>query len=261
MIAMMLYSTENPTLTYVRTDRAHNIKICLKMFKRLDKNNFRLYSRIFGVQFLSTSIDESKKIIENIFIVLLNRYQHTDSVINAIKILKQLGGTHQLEINDNGSNMQSEMKESEMEELVNDDIIDTTDKTHFFTWVEDIVNFVEYKYVNNKLNDSIEDAPVEVTENSFYSPTMQTRFVKFLAKIHLWSKMMNKCFGSHNMAPSSACSESDFKRTKHNVVPRTRVRADVFIRQYVEHLEGFSMQKIVRKKTTKQFNRRNKFNK
>lgn len=61
---------------------------------------------------------------------------------------------------------------------------------------------------------------------------------------------MMQSFGSTNKIPTSACSESAFNTLKHVVFPNeTKLRVDVFVRRYIDYLNGRSLISIVKKNT------------
>lgn len=219
-----LKSGQQPPETYIRLDRAHIIKSFLTATKDLDKNKYRLYTRTFGVLLLSSDINVSENIIRNLFIVLLNRFQHSQSVVDAISDLKSLIDTHDIRdaFSANHPNCDNEIDDKASIIWQKSD----EKKSLFSNFIYDIVENVKEVHVNSSLNDSTDEIPLHVVENPFYAPKKEKTFMKFFSKLHLWSNVMNETFASNNLVASSACNESDFKRTKHFVFPKKTVRAD-----------------------------------
>lgn len=124
-----LFLGATPPATYIRLDRAYVIQSTLMRFSSLDKNKKRFYSRIFGLLLLSESIEDAKVIIEQMFIVMLNRYQHSTNVINAINLLKDLIETHEQpsDISNNES-----MKYADRNDDTEDNILKQNNKSKFF---------------------------------------------------------------------------------------------------------------------------------
>lgn len=234
--------------TYIRLDRAHIIKAILNRFSSLDKNKKRFYTRIFGLLLLTENIDEAKFIITQMFIVLLNRYQYDISVTNAIKFLKEATDTH--EVTSGMSDFPESMVNVEENEDTEERILKQSNKSKFFEWIQNILNGVKEKHVNANLNDSIERPPTEIDENPFYTENIENDWCLLLSRIHLWSNVMMKSFGSTNKVPTSACSESVFNTLKNVVFANEkRLRVDVFVRRYIDFLNGRSLETIVKQNT------------
>lgn len=233
--------------TYIRLDRGHMIRIVSKHFSPLDKNKKRFYSRIFGILLLSDDIERSKFIIQQMFIVLLNRYQYDANVIDAITFLRGAIETHDL------SNITFDDPEIHNEEVSADSeerVLNQTDKSKFFNWVQAIIKTVKDNQVNDDLNNSIQTAPSNMEANPYYAETTEKDWCLLLSKIHLWSNVMMKSFGSTNSIPTSASSESAFNILKNVLFANEkRLRVDVFVRRYIDFLNGKTLNSIVKKTT------------
>lgn len=239
-----LFEEKCTPAAYIRLDRAHTVHTITLMFKNLDRNKKRFYTRILGFLLLSDDIDEAKVIIENMFITLLNRFQYDDVVTNAIAFLKNVTDTHTIpdeSVNsnpteENGMRFMCDEKKS---------FIARKDKHKFYTWIENLLDDVKM-YVNTELNDSIELPSPDMAENPFYAPEVEKNIVVFLSKIHQWSNIMMKNFGSSNATPTSASSESHFNILKNVIFPsEKKIRADIFTRRYIDYLNGTAIKSIV----------------
>lgn len=152
------------------------------MLKGLDRNKKRFYSRILGLLLLCNDIHKAKTIIENMFIVLLNRFQHSDLVINSIKSLKEVTDTHQMPADITNDTMPVNRIDSDT------NIMTKKDKklnTHFHVWIRSLVDDIKSFDVNMDLNQSIEQPPPDMIENPFYAHEIEDDLVVFLSKIHL----------------------------------------------------------------------------
>lgn len=243
-----LFEGENPPAAYIRLDRAHTVHSITTMFKGLDRNKKRFYTRILGLLLLSDDIDEVKVIIENMFIALLNRFQYDNVVSQAITFLKNVTDSHNTLEEVMNSNL---LDENQMRFMSDEkkNFITKNDKHKFFKWIESILEDVKI-YVNTDLNDSIERPTSDVAENPFYEPQIEQVLVSFLSKIHQWSNIMMKSFGSTNSIPTSASSESHFNILEQVVFPHEKkVRPDIFTRRYIDYLNGIANKSIVAKNT------------
>lgn len=248
-----LFRGKSKPFAYIRLDRAHTVHTLLGMLKGLDRNKKRLYSRILGLLLLCEDINEAKVIIENMFIVLLNRFQYNDHVIRAIKVLKEITDTHVIPpeiltdetmVVDNGTCVDDEANVLKK--------IQKNEKTLFYSWIKGLTDDINMYEVNSALNQSIEEPTPDMQENPFYAPELESDLVVFLSKIHLWSNVMLKCFGSNNKTPTSASSEGNFNLLKNVVFPNEkRIRVDVFIRRYIDYLDGSSLKSIVNTNTNR----------
>lgn len=199
---------------------------------------------------LCDDIHEAKVIIEHLFIVLLNRFQYDDVVTNAIAFLKNVTDTHIIpeDVANGISTEESAIKFTSDEEK---NFMAKKDKHKFFKWIGHLLEDVKI-YVNTELNDSIEHPSPDMAENPFYAPEIEKRVVVFLSKIHQWSNVMMTSFGSTNATATSAGSESHFNILKSVIFPNEKkIRADIFIRRYIDYLNGITVKSIVSTNTKK----------
>lgn len=239
-----LFEEKKTPKAYIRLDRAHTVHTIMLMFKNLDRNKKRFYTRILGYLLTCEDIQAAKVIIENTFIALLNRFQYNDVVTKAIAFLKNVTDTHiipddavnGISTKENGIKLNGDEKENFMPKK---------DKHKFFSWIESMLEDVK-TYVNTELNDSTEQPTPEMVENAFYAPEVEKTLVVFLSKIHQWSNVMMSSFGSTNATPTSAGSESHFNLLKSVVFPNeNKMRSDIFTRRYIDFLNGLTLKSIV----------------
>lgn len=242
-----LFNGKKAPSTYLRLDRAHTLKSLLDMLSSLDRNKKRFYSRILGFLLLNENINEAKVLIENMFIVLLNRYQFNETVKKSISFLREITDTHHISIENILIMEENDKHTTKFDRLQADkNIHSKKDKSKFFHWIQSIKMYS----VNVELNDSLENPPCDISENPFYAYNMEADLQAFFAKIHMWSNVMIDSFGSTNKTPTSACSESHFNVLKNVLFSHEKkVRVDVFVRRYIDHLNGCAIQAIVKKDT------------
>lgn len=234
--------------TFCRLDRAHIIKTIFMMLKPLDRNKHRLLSRVLGLLLLTEKINDAEKLIKNLFIVILNRYQYDEHVETAIKFLKESTDIHGLPpelVNDDEDARKAENEKTSIDEDRNVTTY-VNAKTQFFSRFKSIAEKVKMTQVHMKLNDSLEAPSINMRENPFYAPEMEKKIIQFVSKIHLWGNVMLDSFGSVNKIATSACSESGYNMLKHVVFDKEkRLRCDVFTRRYIDFLDGMSIKHIV----------------
>lgn len=220
------------------------------MLSIVDRNKKRFYSRIIGLLLLSENISEAKTLIEKMFVVLLNRYQYNENVTNAIQFLKKVTDTHHIPVDEIFNSEESKKDIMQKSTISETNVLKKKQKTKFSVWVENIVFEIRMNNVNDNLNNSSENAPTDMNENPFYADKLEMVLCTFLSKIHQWSNIMMNCFGSENKVPSSACSEAQFNVLKNVIFPNERkIRVDLFVRRYIDCLEGISIKRIVHKNT------------
>lgn len=198
----------------------------------------KLLQRTLGYLITANDIEIVKKIIENIFILILNKYEHIDAVSEAKWNLKRISDDH---------NIDSVMTSENIEEFnENQHNIFTQEESLFKKWIKGIIQNAREDYADQSLNDSVEtdvEDKMQFTENLYYVPDKNGRFVNylvdFLSIIPLWSNIMMNSFGSTNSVATSSPTEATFKNMKALVFKNEiGFRLDVFLEKYLTYLMG-----------------------
>lgn len=225
---------------YIRLDRSHIVKQIksMKIFDKVDYRVKKLLQRILGYLITATDMEIVENIIRNLFMLILNKYEHDEAITEAKRNLKRISDDH---------NIDSIMDSENFEEFGEvQDIIFKQNESKFKIWIKNIIQEVREKFVDEQLNDSITDDladDLEYVENLYYVSDKNKDFVSylvdFLAIIPLWSNIMMESFGSENKVATSSPTEATFKNMKVIVFKNEiSFRPDVFLEKYLTYLLG-----------------------
>lgn len=222
---------------YIRLDRSHIVKQIqtMKIFEKVDYRVKRLLQRILGYLITADDIAIVEDIMRNVFMLILNKFEHSDAITEARKSLKRVSDEHEY------------VTESEKgdEFIAYETIVCSDEETKFKKWIKKIIQEVREKYVNEELNNStanVEDE-MELVENVYYVSDKNKEFVPylvdFLSIIPLWSNIMIHSFESKNVVATSSPTEATFKDMKVLVFKNeSGFRPDLFVEKYLTYLLG-----------------------
>lgn len=111
-------------------------------------------------------------------------------------------------------------------------------KSKFHSWIEEIVNEVDRKFVDHGMNESLEDSSGH--EINFYaSEKLVKPMINLLSKIPFFSNIMNATFGSDNDRASSSCTEAQFRNIKCYVFQKRKgMRLDTWVEKSIAFTRG-----------------------
>lgn len=218
----------------IKLDRSHFVKFiqsCKALKEEKDTGKVKFYQRILGFLILSTDIAAVESVIENMFILLKNEYLHSDRVIAAKDDLKSIVQTHKQILTETPKNY------VEVDEFDEERELNSSNKSKFYNWVQKIADSVDAKFVNQALNDSIEDTDAE--RNPYFSKQLIKQLMKIVSRIHLFSFVMNSTFGSKIITPSSSCTEAQFRTIKSYIFQNKKgQRLDTWLERSIEITTG-----------------------
>lgn len=234
-----LFCNAEPPSCYIRLDRSHIVKqiISMKCLKTEDSRRKRFIQRVLGYLITVDDIKKAQDTIINLFILVHNKYENDEYVLNAKKTLKKLSETH----------THSTMNEPEDDDRGVNDFYsaqgDEYGRSKFFEWIRSLVNDVKLNYVND-IHDNSEqgidsNTDAELIDNIYYAEHLSDALIEFLGILPLWSNVMNPAFKSSNNTPTSSGTEVEFKNIKNLLFREHRgIRVDSFVHTHIEHLRG-----------------------
>lgn len=234
-----LFSDSDTKITcYIRLDRSHIVKEIIRMgaLSHQDTRLKKLLQRVLGYMITIKDIKDAEDIIRNIFILILNKYEHVRQVSQAKWELKSIADFHDLDkcvedIVDDSQTIQS---------------IPHGKGSKFKKWIQNIVEEVRANFVDDELNNSIDahsQQQLAFVENVYYVDNrkmeIESCLINFLSDVALWSNVMMDSFDSKNSTATSSATEAEFKNIKHIVFKNEkRIRVDTFIEKYLSYLFG-----------------------
>lgn len=143
----------------------------------------KLLQRILGYLITVDDVKIVEKIVRNMFILTLNRFEHTDVVVEAKLSLKRISEDHSID-----STMENEGI-NEIDEY--DTIICTDDASKFKNWIKNIIQDVRIRHVDELLNNSITaDIEDEFTENLYYVSDKKQRVFTLFSRFSVYCSLV-----------------------------------------------------------------------
>lgn len=237
-----IFGHDEPNIScFIRLDRSHIVKEILRMkvIAQQDSRIKKLLHRVLGYLITVTDIKIVEEIIFNIFILISNKYEHSDKVTSAKWAMKTISDHHDI----NADNVDDE--ENSDYDNTQENSFETVD-SKFKRWINNIVAEVYENFVDDTLNDSIDARRLQemnLAENVYYVKDENQKLgkclVNFLSIIPLWGNIMMNSFDSDNSTATSSPTEAEFRTLKHVVFSNEKgIRVDVFIEKYLSYLLG-----------------------
>lgn len=243
----MMFNDDKPTIgCYIRLDRSHIVKEILnkKSIVKQDSCVKKMIRRVLGFLITAENIKTVEEIISNIFISILNKYEHSNEGRKAKWALKNITDHHKVDIEDGedddcdekiGEN-EAEDDEEEKEEVC----------SKFTNWVKKIIANVRENFVNEELNKSFDaksQRELQLVENIYFvideKYELESCLIDFLSKIPLWSNVMMNSFGSKSKTSTSSPTEVEFKNVKKVLFKNEKlIRIDIFVEKYLRYILG-----------------------
>lgn len=213
-----LFEDVDPPECYIRLDRNHFVATVHrnKHLKKLEKKKRNFLLRIIGYLMICDSMKDAMKTITQLFVVLQNDYIHSDQVNEARENLISLARCHKHIIDDYSTLIDCDYDET--------DKIESADKkSKFQVRIEKIRKNVQDDHVKT----DIESDDDQFEENTYASQKSVQTMIDILAKLPMFSNIMNAKFGSLNKAASSACTEAQFRNLKSYVFSEKKSMKDI----------------------------------
>lgn len=229
-----LFENKPPPECFIRTDRAHNVKLIktMKCFEGYGKKKRKLIQRVLGTLILTNDIKKAEEIIVELFILLGSKYVTTE-LTAAKQCLKDFSGTEYLNETNEKDNFY---------EIEDECILGGSTKMH--KWIDDL-----YEKAKTKMVSPADDHEDNVMENAYRNKKMIKELKRFLVQIVLFSNVMLESFQSKNTAAVTCASEAGFKVVKHDIFNNINgMRVDKFVARHLDYLKGISLQKKVNTK-------------
>lgn len=230
-----LFEGSTPPRLELKLDRSHFVKSIVKskaLQNEKEKGKRKFYQRILGFIMLSDKISEVQAVIKNMFILLKNEYLHSEQVIKARDELKAIAKSHKHVLEENSPENYVEMHDIEEDRTLNSKC-----KSKFYKWVHRIAKEVDGQFVNHALNASTEETNAE--RNPYFSKVLEKPLIKILSRVHLFSFVMNSTFGSEIVAPSSSCTEAQYRNINSYIFKHRRgLRLDSWLERSIEVTTG-----------------------
>lgn len=195
----------------------------------------------------------AEKIISNIFILIFNKFEHTEEITKVRWELKTISEEDDV-LDSTGDEIDFSF-DDEREETMN------REESKFKVWVKNIIKDVRQKYVNESLNevDVRTQKKRNLIENVYYvedqGNKLEHELIDFLSTIPLWSNIMLESFGSKNHTATSSPTEAEFKNVKCVIFKKEiGIRVELFVEKYLIYLLGHFKFSLANEK-----NRQNKF--
>lgn len=223
-----LYGTMPPKCQ-VRIDRSHFVKNVTKKNKYRDHRKQQLFRGIFGFLIQCDSFETARKIILDLFTVILNENDGFDEFgvaspsEEARKRLNALCSTHKASDDyasdsDNGDEVIPITEDGDIEK----DLNFNADSG----WIDDVIKEVSFAKSEN------------YHESVYFSGRDKEMYVKMLSSIALWSNIINPIFGSSTVVATSSNVESYFKLLKTGIIGRKMLRVDDFFEQHTDFVNA-----------------------
>lgn len=232
-----LFDGRKPPSTFIRIDRSHFVASIIRN-KSMNKQNStckKFYRRIIGYLITIEDKIEAERIIEQIFIVMHSKYLYDDQIKKIKDRMMKLSREHEIDLDEadkpNESNESNDVSSNDVEAT------ETKVKSKFKLWIEEIQTRAIKNYVKSELNDSVNEQSLE--DNILYAPDLSNAIINILAKLPLFSNVMNSVYKSENKTATSSVTENGFKILKTNVFKKgVNIRLDHFVEKYVNVMDG-----------------------
>lgn len=161
-----LFHKIEPKGIFIRLDRSHIVKQIksMEILNQLDYRVKKLLQRILGYLITVDDVSVVEQIVRNLFILILNKYEHIEEVSQAKNNLKIISDDHNID-GIFGDQDIEEMSESPIEN------ISINKESKFKNWIRNIIEEVHEKFVDQNLNDSVDtnhENAIHYNENLYY---------------------------------------------------------------------------------------------
>lgn len=217
-----LFKSEKLKCTYIRIDRSHFVKSIMRNVRCESKITGKLIRGVMGYLISCDDFKKAEHIIESLFTLIRHEYLTPDCQ-KAKNYLSNLINTHDFEFMDhektegNIANEQIEAKET----------VKTYKDTQCYKWIAQLYESAKPQKNRGGYEASVYFAPKKLKKYLLHS----------LARIPLWSNLMNATFDSNKVCATSSASENEFKNIKR-LLGINSVRTDVFVSKFIDFLNG-----------------------
>lgn len=224
-------STEIPKI-FMRLDVAHYVKSMhrKKELKKMKPEVRQLYLAVIGFLMQCESFEAMGKIVEHMVILVNVEWigeikGQTLPTNESLQALSSLVRSHEIRFIEN-ENIDSENED--VDEEIQTEINDTSEKSTEVKWYDGILNRVMEKV--KKIDNSIKDK-TKTNLNPYYNPSLNALFRKEMNRIPLWTAVMKPLFKSPNQLATSNDTEAQFNVIKNVVFKEINLptRPDIFI--------------------------------
>lgn len=217
---------------YFRLDRSHISKNIMrsKILPNRDTRFKIFFKRVFGCLILCRSWTQVKKIVYDMFTVVLNPFNGTADFPAELsqENLRKLIKTHDFD------DIICEGECDDDHELEDDN--DDEGSINFVNvdkkWIMEIVDSIEIIEATSENESSRRD-------NAYFYPPAKEYFVGLLTNIVTWGNVMMDPFKSTIVSPTSSNSESYFNTVKHAYKQKVGLeRPDNFVKAHLDCIDG-----------------------
>lgn len=216
---------------YIHIDRSHFVKSIHRNLRKGEPKTVKLLRGVLGYLISCSDREEFGRIMENIFTLVCNEFISPE-VMAARDMLIQLVRTHEA-VTDKifneivGDDLPGEDLRDDAENIHDEFAVEITSHkgTSSFLWVM-------------RFHDSVQVAGDDMPRNiHFCTRRIVNYLIHSFVRSSLWSNLMMNEFESDKEYATSTPVENEFKNIKKLLDFKSH-RPDVFVKKYLEHLDG-----------------------